>query len=131
MLKSLKLAAAMAALALLSTPVLAQAPMAEWVEVSNDAKKGEVDSLDTASIKHDGSKVRFMVKTEFEADSEGWETSVMDIEFNCDRRKLRLWAVHVVYTDGRKVSDPGPDEWFDIPEGSLADKVHPRVCLAK
>ncbi len=101
---------------------------ANWVFVRSDVAGTSTQYIDTTSIRHTGSIVRYWTKTSFVPNRDGFEQTLVLQESDCENGRLRILQMVGYKFDGTTISSNTLTDWMYVTPGAMGEAMHNAAC---
>jgi len=101
-----------------------------WVKVSSSDDGTSEHWVDSKSINRKGDVVSYIERAKINDDETGWDTVVASSQINCETSQVHPVQLKITFTSGKTetVDNPDPEDWNDIPAGSVGSDIRDFVC---
>lgn len=103
-----------------------------WVKVTSSDDGTSEHWIDTQSINRKGDIVSYTERAKINDDETGWDTVIAASQINCENSQVHPVQLKITYTSGKieTVDNPDPEDWNEIPAGSVGSDIRDFVCKA-
>ena len=103
-----------------------------WVRVSASEDGTGEHWVDTKSISRKGDVVSYIERAKINDEESGWDTVIAAAQINCETSQIHPVQLKITYTSGKTetVDNPDPEDWNEIPSGSVGSDIRDFVCKA-